>query len=140
VIDANLGLGLVLHLPYSESAYRLLKRFQEDQEELAVPTLWEYECISGLRAAIYHNHIEAKMADLAVQVLLAIEPKRINPTPTLHRSAMLWAERLGQNKAYDAQYIALAESLGADFWSADQRLINTLKAQGAGWAHWIGEV
>jgi len=24
-------------------------------------------------------------------------------------------------------------------WSADERLVNALKAQGADWAHWVGE-
>lgn len=116
-----------------------MKRFQENQQDLVVPVLWEYECVSGLRAAVHHHHIQPEAADLALQVLLAIEPRRIDPTPELHRSAMRWADRLGQNKVYDAQYVALAESLGAEFWSADERLVNTLKTQGADWAHWVGE-
>jgi len=55
-------------------------------------------------------------------------------------AALRWAERLGQSKAYDAQYVALAEQMGAELWSADQRLVNALQAQEVSWAHWIGEV
>ena len=32
----------------------------------------------------------------------------IAPTPKLHRLALRLAERVGQSKAYDAQYLALA--------------------------------
>ena len=39
----------------------------------------------------------------------------------LDRLAMDWAERLNQTVAYDTQYLALAEQLGAEFWSADRR-------------------
>ena len=53
--------------------------------------------------------------------------------------ALRWADRLGQSKAYDGQYAALAESLEAELWSADERLVHCLKAQGVSWAHWIGE-
>jgi len=47
---------------------------------------------------------------------------------------------LGQSIAYNAQYAALAEQYRAELWSADRRLVNALQAQGADWAHWMGEV
>jgi len=95
--------------------------------------------LSGLRSAVFHKYIEAELADQAVQVILGIEPRRVVPSPELHRLALNWAQRLGQSKAYDAQYAALAESLGAEFWSADQRLVSAMREQGVDWAHWIGE-
>jgi len=64
----------------------------------------------------------------------------IVPDIEVLQSSLTWAERLGQSKAYDAQYAALAERLGAELWSADQRLVHALKEQGVTWAHWIGEV
>jgi predicted nucleic acid-binding protein len=67
--------------------------------------------------------------------LMALEFQRIAPTLTLHQSALLWAERLGQSKVYDAQYVALAESLSAEFWTADQRLVNSLRSLGVAWVH-----
>lgn len=139
VIDANIGLGLVLYLPYSKDAILLMRLLRGDQAELVVPILWEYECISGLRSAVFHKLVDIATADQAIQVLLSVEPRRINPTPEIHRSALRWVERLGQSKAYDSQYVALAENLGAEFWSADQRLVSALRELGADWAHWVGE-
>jgi hypothetical protein len=51
----------------------------------------------------------------------------------------IMSNRLGQSKAYDAFYLALAERLKAEFWTADQRLANGARQLGANWAHWIGE-
>lgn len=38
-------------------------------------------------------------------------------------SALDLAERLSLSATYDAHYLALAEWLGAEFWTADQRLV-----------------
>ena len=48
---------------------------------------------------------------------------------------MHWAERIGQSKVYDSQYLALAESIAADFWTADQRLYHSLQGLGVTWVH-----
>lgn len=139
VIDASVGLGLVLHEAYTDAAYRLMGHLAQGQAHLVVPALWDYECLSALRAAVFLQKIPAAAAREALGALWDLAPERIGPRRELHESALLWAERLGQRKAYDAQYVALAEALEAELWSADQRLVNGLKAQGVSWGHWIGE-
>ena len=59
--------------------------------------------------------------------------------PARCQSALRWAARLNQARAYDAFHLALAEELGAEFWTADRRLANAAQRAGATWAHWIGE-
>jgi predicted nucleic acid-binding protein len=39
---------------------------------------------------------------------------------------------------YDAQYVALAEMLGCDLWTADLRLVDTLRAA-LHFVRWIGD-
>ncbi len=70
-------------------------------------------------------------------LLLNIES--IPPSSSLHQGSLAWAERLGQWRAYDAQYLALAEQTRLAFWTADQRLVNAARGAGANWVHWIGE-
>ena len=41
--------------------------------------------------------------------------------PGLHRRAMELAAQLRQDAAYDAYYLALAELLDCELWTADQR-------------------
>jgi predicted nucleic acid-binding protein len=52
-------------------------------------------------------------------------------------AALHWAERIGHSKAYDAQYLALAESLSAEFWTADVRLVHVLEKLDVSWIHVI---
>ncbi len=137
VIDANIALGLFLQLPYSKNVDRWMQERQAEEARLVVPILWEYECLSGLRRAVALKLISLKDAEQMVDALHALEFQRVMPTQELHQAALHWAERIGQSKIYDAEYIALAESLHAEFWTADQRLFSVLQGLGVDWAHSI---
>ena len=76
--------------------------------------------------AIIQQLISAQDVERMASDLLALEFHRVAPTLELHKSALLWAERIGQLKVYDAHYLALAENLSAEFWTADKRLFHTL--------------
>ncbi len=134
VIDANASLSLFFQLPYSNRMDRRMQEWQAEETHIIVPILWEYECLSGLRRAVTLKLISATDARLIANDLLALEFERVAPIPEVHQSALQWAERLKQSKVYDAQYVALAESRSAEFWSADERLIHGLKALGVDWA------
>ncbi len=134
VIDANVALGLVLRLPYSEKVDRWMQAWQAEEAHLVVPILWEYECLSGLRRAVTLKIISPEDSEKMAAALLALEFQRLGPTPELHLSALAWAERLGQSKVYDAQYVALAESLAAEFWTVDEKLLHALNGLGVAWA------
>ena len=56
------------------------------------------------------------------------------------RSAFDWATRLRQKSAYDGFYLAAAEQLGIELWTADQALVNNARQVGANWVHWMGEL
>jgi predicted nucleic acid-binding protein len=45
--------------------------------------------------------------------------------------------RLKRASAYDSYYLALAQVLECDFWTADKRLFNALQGAHLGWVHWI---
>jgi len=65
--------------------------------------------------------------DDALRLVSAMEAWNVQihlPDTALNRSSLIWAERLGQMVAYDAQYLALAEYLKADFYTVDKKLFN----------------
>ncbi|HLE16232.1 MAG TPA: type II toxin-antitoxin system VapC family toxin [Anaerolineales bacterium] len=133
VIDANATLGLFLRLPFSVQVDRQMQAWGAEEARLIVPTLWEYECLTGLRRAVTLKLISPKEAERMVEDLLALEFQRVPPTLELHRAALQWAERIGQSKVYDAHYLALAENLSAAFWTADHRLFRALQGIGVDW-------
>ena len=45
----------------------------------------------------------------------------LHETPFLHMRALELASQLDQRDAYDSHYLALAEELDCDFWTADAR-------------------
>jgi predicted nucleic acid-binding protein len=135
VIDANATLGLFLRLPYSEKMDQWMQAWQLEEAHLLVPTLWEYECLTGLRRAVTLKLISLQESKQMVTDLLAMEFQRVPPTLVLHQSALLWAEIIGQSKVYDAQYLALSESLSAEFWTTDLHLFHTLQGLDVYWVH-----
>jgi predicted nucleic acid-binding protein len=60
-----------------------------------------------------------------LDVFLAFSIDFYNP-PDLHRRALILADALGLPATYDAHYLALAESLGCDLWTDDQRLLRQI--------------
>jgi predicted nucleic acid-binding protein len=140
VIDANLCVALVIPLPYSEAAAKQWLFWETNRVQIYAPLLWEYEIVSALRKAIALRLISKKEVEKAFQRIWVLGVEHITPDPDLHRSALLWAERANQTVAYDSQYLALAEALQADFWTADRRLFDSLKNKKLAWLRWIGEV
>lgn len=137
VIDANVTLGLFLNLPYSRQVDKKISEWHAEESKLFVPVLWEYECITGVRRARSINIISDPEVTQIVNGLFALELQRIQPTQELHLSALLWADRIGQSKAYDSHYLAAAESLSAEFWTADQRLYKSVKALVIDWINLV---
>ena len=140
VVDANLCIALTIPLPYSEPAAKQWLSWETNRLQIYAPLLWEYEIVSALRKAIVVGLISKNEAENAFQRLLVLGVERSTPNPDLHRLALQWAERANQTVAYDSQYLALAETLQADFWTADKRLFDSLKSKKLSWLHWIGQV
>jgi predicted nucleic acid-binding protein len=72
-----------------------------------------------------------------LQAALAM-PLQLHGDPALHLSALAMAERFALPAAYDAHYLALAERLGAEFWTGDGRLARTVRPA-LSWVHLAGE-
>ena len=140
VVDANLIAALVLPLPYSDQATQRVMAWKRAGVELFAPVLLEYEIAAILRRAVVAQWLTTDLAVEAIGEILALNICCLAPTADLHERALGWAERLGQSKAYDAHYLALADQEGLELWTADRRVANGSQQAGAHWVHWIGEV
>jgi predicted nucleic acid-binding protein len=131
VIDANLAVGLLVERPWSALAEQKMLEWKSRKFHLVVPALWPGEVMSALRKAIYLHQLDQEDALKLVSAMSTWNIQVYVPDAALNRSSLVWAERLGQMVAYDAQYLALAEHLNAVFYTADRKLFNRCQQIGA---------
>ena len=137
VIDANIGVGTVIPLPYSTHVLRHMKSWRSERARIVVPVLWHYEVVSALQKAVALRMLTKTQALSALDELQLMNLDEIAPTPESDRRSLEWAQRLSQLVAYDAQYLALTENLAGEFWTADRKLVTQARQLGYDWVHWI---
>jgi predicted nucleic acid-binding protein len=115
VVDASVAFEVVLRTPLGLSAGERLA--DEDQH---APHLVDVEIASALRRLVFAKEIGTDGAEEALLALMEWPLVRHAHTPLLPR---IWALRHGIS-AYDACYVALAETLGAPLLTCDARLAN----------------
>ncbi|MCW1967376.1 MAG: type II toxin-antitoxin system VapC family toxin [Anaerolineae bacterium] len=121
VIDANIGISLYIDLPYSLAARNFLQRVDRNPNLLVyVPPLWFHEIVSVTRKIMVVKGWSLADAQLAMKQVLGLNVIMSDPVALWERT-LIWADRIGSSKAYDASYIALAEILDATFYTADER-------------------
>ena len=75
-------------------------------------------------------------AIITLKLAQGLDLQLIHPDDTLVELAYDWTRRLNRTAAYDSFYLALTESLSAEFWTADKRLANVVNAP---WVHHIAD-
>jgi len=139
VVDSNLLVALFVQLDYSTQARARFRDWVWQGVEIFAPQLWFYEAISTLRKLSALRRLSADEALKAADELGHLEVQAVEPSSELGRRALSWADRLNQVAAYDAAYLAVAESLEAEFWTADQRLARNATSLGVDWVHAVQE-
>lgn len=126
-IDANFVI-LLLSLQGTESVYEhYWNQWQEDNCEFVAPILFGYEVANAFHRAAKAGQITPKEAQNLLETSLSLGINFYSDDE-LHMQALKIAQRLHLSASYDAHYLALAERLGVEFWTADQRLFNSVRA------------
>ena len=120
-VDSNLALKLVLVEEDSQLARALWGHFSRHGTEIVAPLLLLYEVTSVLRNEVFAGRLSVERGWRGLDVILALGIVT-EASLELHQQAWELATGLGLPNAYDAHYLALAQSLGCQFWTADGRL------------------
>lgn len=137
-VDANLALKLVLAEADSPKANALWQLWLERGCRPVAPYLFPVEITAVLRKHIYRGTISASYGKQALDGALALEVTLL-AFSDLSQRAWQFAEALERPTAYDAHYLALAQILNCDFWTADRRLYNAA-APTLPWVHSLDEI
>ncbi len=116
VLDASSAVAVLLNLGVSASAIR--ERMDRSDEGLHVPHLFEVEVMNVLRRYALSDALSGARVRLAVNRLFEMRVTRYPHTALLPR---IW-ELKDNVTAYDAAYLALAETLEAPLITRDKRL------------------
>jgi len=133
VIDAGMAGALFLNLPYSAKVENQYRRWRVNGDQVFAPVLWQVEVASILRREQAAAQITQEDARAILEVLPKLDIQIVSPDAGLLDSSLVWADKLAQTQAYDAQYLALAERLDAEFWTTSRRLFQLLMKQPLKW-------
>lgn len=138
VLDSGVLLATVQTEAHTRHAKTLLKRLSEQDILLVAPTLLRYELVAVTRKWVYRELATPEEAQTALNTLLSYPVELYFDEALLKRGYEL-ATEYNRPTAYDAQYLAVAEHLSCEFWSADERLFNAVKNRFAS-IRWLGNV
>ncbi|MBK8988292.1 MAG: type II toxin-antitoxin system VapC family toxin [Chloroflexi bacterium] len=127
VIDANLTFRYLLPGEAHEQLRPLFHQWEAQGVTLIAPTLWAYETASIISKTVHFGHLTEAEGEALLQMAGAFTVQLIPPDGELLSRAYTWTRRLNQAAAYDSFYLALAERLNCDFWTADLRLANAAR-------------
>lgn len=138
VVDASTAVKAILPNPLQGHCQALVNTFAENQP--AAPALWAYETTSAITKTVYFGQITETEGRRSLEQLNTLGVRLFSPDAGQNRAAFDWTLRLKRASVYDGYYLALAQGLECDFWTADSRLFNALKDERLRWLHWIEEI
>jgi predicted nucleic acid-binding protein len=126
VVDASLSVRLILPDPQRGVLRTRMEQFVQEGCALYAPGLWLYEMTTALCKAAFFGLVTADEAQQSLPLVHEMGIQLVAPDAEQARLAFAWTLRLNRAAAYDSFYLALAESLGCELWTADQRLCNAV--------------
>lgn len=137
VVDSGIFLAdLLPGEPLGVQARAIRHYWQQNDFQLAAPTLFRYELVAVIRKAVYQSRISSDKAQQLVTQALAY-PVTLYFDETLLKRGFEIASAQNRPTAYDSQYLAVAEKLACEFWTADERMYNAVHPTFS-WVKWLG--
>lgn len=126
VVDASIVVKLLIDEPNTQQAEDLAQSWRLNGVPVAAPYFMPVEVTNAIyrKARLQLISMEeatrlaANLWDLGVQLR---QPRE------LHLRAMVLAAELQQSAAYDAHYLALAQALDCDYWTADRQFYQSAR-------------
>ncbi len=137
VVDTSVAVGWVLVEVHSGQARSLLRDWQERAIRRVVPSWFACEVANVLYRRI-GQELTLREAQVGHRVIMD-QVVVLDFEPALATRAMELALSYRQSASYDAHYLALAERLGCELWTADRQFWSSTEGT-LSWFRWVGEV
>lgn len=130
VVDTSLAAKWVIPEEHSELALSFLASLTGRGEQIVVPCLLLLEFTNVVhqraRRNVWSDIAAAEALDDLFQLDLEVHSPTTGEWRSLQARALALAREHDLPATYDASYLALAESLGCEMWTADERLVRRL--------------
>ena len=137
VVDASLAFKWLVREENSDRAQAISRSWADDGIQISVPHLMPVEVSNVLHRRVLLGELTEEDALRLLEHLLA-SGIELREDPNLHGRAMQIAGQLRQGAVYDAHYLALADILGCEYWTTDERFYRAAVPISQR-MHWIGE-
>ncbi len=136
-VDASFIVRLLVPDSYSEEAERQWTNWLQAETRIITATLILFEVSATFRRMVYQKKLSPERGDEAFYTFSRTNIL-VSHDHLLHTRAWQLAKQFNQPRTYDMTYVALAEQNNCPFWTADEKLYNSVRHQ-LQWVHWIGE-
>ena len=137
-VDASVAVKWILEEERSDRADALYDATVDAYQPIIAPQLLSLEVTNILRQRMRaQSGISLVTSTEFLDAFLALPIEFHNPAG-LHHQALVLADALDLPTTYDAHYLALAERLGCELWTDDQRLIRQVGTS-LSFVRWIGD-
>ena len=120
VVDASLAVKWLVKEDDSDKAHAVLQSWVVQGTTRIAPYLMPFEVANALHRRVVRG--ELNVGDSTRMIARLLESSlELHQPPGLHVRALQLASQPNQNAACDAHYLALAESVGCELWTADER-------------------
>ena len=122
---------------YTEEADALARRWLAEGTQMVAPYHMRVEATNAIYKRLVRGERTLEAVAVGIEVLLTMNIE-FRDVSGLHIRATQLAAELRQGAVYDAHYLALAESLECELWTADQRFQRAASAANRA-VRWVGE-
>jgi predicted nucleic acid-binding protein len=136
VVDASLAAAWVLPEAQSEAALGCAERWLAAGTTLHAPGLFVAELTNALHQRIRRGELSEDTARAALETIAAFDVE-LREEPGAPARALTLASSHSVPSTYDCYYLALAESHDCEFWTADERFFNAVRAREER-VRWVG--
>lgn len=137
VIDAALAVKLVLPEELSNRAHELVEGALAAGRAVVGPPILPADAANAIYAQRRADEVTGSEADAAMAAFHRLGLEVRSPAG-LDRAAFAFARAHRVRSVYGAYYLALAQLLGTELWTADRALFKSA-APVAPWVCWIGD-
>jgi len=117
-LDASVAVAAFMPNPARRQAQDFVAETLGRGEQFVAPPLLLAETTSVLRRYVHLGTLQHEQAVAALQDLLA-SPLRVDGRPHIYARALDLARRLGHGRAYDVQYLVVADLEGCPIITLD---------------------